>query len=206
MCHLRWSRQPSLDFLLTVTSRILKEHWMPKWKGCKVLGFGPRKTGGSADGRRWGATVAEGSTGWCYPQTLADTMVYMNVLYFPLRSGKEHRQLRLTPWGHRKGRRKTIPQIHREHTCVSKITQGDCVDKKWSRRWSFIMQIKTVQSAALWGCSSATLPSCQQTVQQMPFICSLHAIQHQHVGSLLHHWDTIHHAEPSAEYARSRHW
>ena len=52
------------------------------------------------------------------------------------------------------------------------------------------MQMKTILSAILWGCWSATLPSCQQTRQQMPFTCSLHAIQHQHVGSLLHHWDT----------------
>ena len=47
------------------------------------------------------------------------------------------------------------------------------------------MQIKTIHSGALWGCSSGTFPSCHQTVQQMPFTCSFHAIQHQHVGSLL---------------------
>ena len=60
--HLRWNVQHSIDVFLTVT---LKQHWMPKWNGCRVLGWVQEKTGRSIDGR-WGATVAEGSTGWCY--------------------------------------------------------------------------------------------------------------------------------------------
>ena len=68
-----------LTFLPTVTSQILKQLWMPKWKGCRVLGLGPRKDRLKC----WDEKLLwqKGLLGDATRQTLVDTMVYMNGLY-----------------------------------------------------------------------------------------------------------------------------
>ena len=58
-------------------------------KHLQKKGFGSKKHHLSIEEQLW----KNGLLGSSNPQALVDTMLYMNGLYFALRSGDEHRQL-----------------------------------------------------------------------------------------------------------------
>ena len=65
MRHLRWNGQPSLDFFTDSDFANFKATLDAKMKRLQSAGVGSKKR--QAKVLRWEATVAEGSTGWCYP-------------------------------------------------------------------------------------------------------------------------------------------
>ena len=91
----------------------------------------------------------KGLLGDATPQTLLDTMVFCNGLYFALRSGREHRQLKMNPW-----------QIELDEPCddrpylkytedISKNRPGGIKGRKINQRLCIIMPTSPIQRDVL---------------------------------------------------------
>lgn len=96
MRYLRWNGHPKIDFFSDTGFSQFKASLDAEMKRLQSCGKGSKKRQAEA------LTIDEeellwekGLLGDGTPQTLLDTMLFLNGLYFALRSGDEHRQLRL---------------------------------------------------------------------------------------------------------------
>lgn len=96
MRYLRTKKHPNIDFFSQTKFALFKASLDAEMERLQALGLGSQK---------WQAeplTVDDeemlwkkGPLGDSSPKTLLNTMIFCNGLYFALRSGREHRQLRL---------------------------------------------------------------------------------------------------------------
>ena len=97
MRHLRWNGYPDLDFFTDRDFSTFKSSLDAEMKRLQSQGIGSKKHQAEALSIKDEEVLWEkGLLGDDSPQRLLDTMVYCNGLYFALRSGNEHRQLRFS--------------------------------------------------------------------------------------------------------------
>jgi len=90
--------KPAIDFFNDPTFAEFKLNLDAEMKRLQKKGLGSKKRQAEPlsieeEEQLW----AKGLLGSTNPQALVDTMLFMNGLYFALRSGDEHRQLRFDP-------------------------------------------------------------------------------------------------------------
>ena len=98
MRHLQWNGHPTIDFFLDEDFIDFKKSLDAEMKRLQSKGLGAKKRQAEPiadheEERLW----EMGLLGDHCPQALLDTMIFYNGIYFALRSGREHRQLRLRP-------------------------------------------------------------------------------------------------------------
>ena len=98
MRHLRWNGHPTIDFFADKEFIDSKNSLNAEMKRLQAKGLGSNKRQAEPITEQEEDTLWEmGLLGDHCPQVLLDTMIFYNGLYLDLRSGKEHRQLRLGP-------------------------------------------------------------------------------------------------------------
>ena len=98
MRHLHWNGHPTIDFFADKEFIDFKNSLNAEMKRLQAKGLGSNKRQAEPITEQEEDKLWEmGLLGDHCPQVLLDTMIFYNGLYFVLRSGREHRQLRLRP-------------------------------------------------------------------------------------------------------------
>lgn len=98
MRYLRWNGHPTIDFFADKDFTDFKNLLDAEMKRLQAKGLGSTKRQAEPLTQHDEEVLwQKGLLGDKDPQTLLNTMVFCNGLYFALRSGREHRQLRLRP-------------------------------------------------------------------------------------------------------------
>ncbi len=127
------------------------------------------------------------------PHTLLDTMVFCNGLYFALRSGREHRQLRLRPCQielfEMEGERPYLKYTED----LSKNRPGGIKGRKIKPKVVIHHANSTIPIAVLYDYSrNISICVLLPLMIWMPFTCSLPLNQPKIAGILQGLWDTTH--------------
>ena len=96
--YLRMNGQPAINFFNDPAFALFKMNLDAEMKRLQKKGLGSKKRQAEPisieeEEKLWNSCLLGSNN----PQALVDTMLYMNGLYFALRSGDEHRQLRFNP-------------------------------------------------------------------------------------------------------------
>ena len=98
MRYLRWNGHPTIDFFVDHDFIDFKKSLDAEMKQLQFKGLGSKKRQAEPLSQQEEEMLwQKGLLGDKNPKTLLDTMIFCNGLYFVLRSGREHRQLRLRP-------------------------------------------------------------------------------------------------------------
>ncbi len=95
--YLRFNGKPSMDFFNDPVFADFKLNLDAEMKRLQRKGLGSKKRQAEPLSFEEEQLWEKGLLGSTNPQALVDTMLFMNGLYFALRSGEEHRQLRFDP-------------------------------------------------------------------------------------------------------------
>ena len=95
--HLRFNGKPAIDFFNDPVFADFRMNLDAEMKQLQRKGLGSQKHQAEPLSLEEELLWDKGLLGSAIPQALVDTMLFMNGLYFALRSGDEHRQLRFDP-------------------------------------------------------------------------------------------------------------
>ena len=111
MRHLRNNGRPTLDIFKEGEFADFRTVLDSNMKRLQAAGIGVKRRQAEPTTEEEEILWQKGILGCSGPQLLLDTMVYMNGLYFALRGGKEHRNLR-----HEPTQFQLVESLGRDHT------------------------------------------------------------------------------------------